>query len=67
MTREILRDRAGRPVGSITTERIASGIRKTLRDAGGHLLGRWESGTDETRDAAGHLVARGNQLLRLLR
>lgn len=67
MSREILRDPAGRPVGSITIERIASGTRETLRDASDRLLGRWESGADETRDAAGRLVARGNQLLRLLR
>ena len=53
MSRGILRDRAGRTIGSITTERIASGARETLLDAGDRLLGRWESGADETRDAAG--------------
>lgn len=47
MSCEILRERAGRPVGSVITERIASGTRETLRDAGDRLLGRWESGADE--------------------
>ena len=60
---EEIRDNQGRLIGVIHDV----GWRKELISASGTLLGVYNPGLNETIDAAGHLVGRGDQLMRLLR
>jgi hypothetical protein len=66
MTRETLRDSAGRIIGVLVHSRTAAGHKVVLRDHADRLLGTWDEGSGETRDAAGRRIGRGNLLLRLL-
>lgn len=58
-----LRDRNGRLIGRI---REISGGKLEGRDAGGRLKGTYDPRTNETRDATGRLIAKGNLLSTLI-
>jgi hypothetical protein len=60
MKRDI-RDNIGRLIGTIS-ERAG---RYEARDAGGRLKGTYDPRRDETRDAVGRLLSRGDTLSRL--
>jgi hypothetical protein len=64
MRREIVRNRAGRVLGSYEDNRVSDRI--DARDAGGRWLGFYDKRLDETRDATGRLLARGNVLPSLI-
>jgi hypothetical protein len=59
-----LRDRNGKLIGRI---REISGGKLEGRDASGRLKGTYDPRTNETRDAAGRLIGKGNQLSILVR
>lgn len=62
-TKEVIRDRQGKLLGEIRP--IGSG-RLEARDRSGKLLGRYDSKPNETRDAAGRLLTKGNTLSALI-
>ncbi len=62
MARQELRDRNGKLVGC--TEK--SGCRVEGRDVGGRLRGWYHSNANQTYDAGGRLVAKGNVLTALI-
>jgi hypothetical protein len=67
-SREVLRDRQGRVIGSLEHQRLTGKV--VARDARGRLVGTYDersgghSGT--TRDAYGRVIGRGNLLPALL-
>jgi hypothetical protein len=64
MPREIVRDRAGRVLGWYEDNRVSGRI--DVRDASGKWVGFYDKRLNETRDAAGHLLAKGNVLPSLI-
>jgi hypothetical protein len=64
MGREIFRNRSGRVLGWYEDNRVSGRI--DARDAGGRWLGYYDKRLDETRDATGRLLARGNILPSLI-
>jgi YD repeat-containing protein len=62
MSQQIIRDKSGRTIGTITT----SGTVSTIRDAAGRTKGTYDSKSDKTRDAAGRTVGSGNLITTLL-
>ncbi|ANY77304.1 hypothetical protein BB934_02925 [Microvirga ossetica] len=64
MPREVLRDPAGRVIGSYEDNAVSGRI--TARDASGRWLGYYDTRRDETRDAAGRFLAKGNVLASLI-
>jgi hypothetical protein len=62
MTRQELRDRNGRLVGTIKQV----GARLEGRDAHSRLKGTYDPKTNETRDAHGRVVGKGNLLANLI-
>jgi hypothetical protein len=60
MSREIVRDRAGKVLGWYEDNGVSGRI--NARDASGRWLGYYDKKLNETRDAAGRLIARGNVL-----
>lgn len=62
--REYIKDRAGRPLGSY--ERNDNARRIYLRDPSGRVLGYYDMNLNETRDAGGRMIARGNLLASLI-
>jgi len=64
MAREIVRDRAGRVLGWYESNGVSG--RVDARNAGGRWLGYYDKKLNETRDAAGRLIARGNVLPNLI-
>ncbi|WP_046861608.1 hypothetical protein [Microvirga massiliensis] len=60
MSREYVRDRTGWMLGSYEGNGISGRI--GARDAAGRRLGFYDERTDETRDATGRLIGRGNLL-----
>ena len=52
--------------GSLRAVIMSSGDREEIFDAYGSLLGVYRSATDETTDAYGSLVGRGNLLMTLI-
>ena len=63
MADQELRDRRGRLLGKI---RLSSTGRYEGRDVGGRIRGTYDPRTDETRDASGRVVGRGNMLPELV-
>ena len=63
MTKQLLRDRAGRLLGWIETD---SRGKQYLRDKAGRLLGWYDPALGSIYDRAGRLVGRSNILLTLL-
>lgn len=57
-TKQIIRDYAGRVLGSVETE---SNGNKIIRDFYGRILGRYDKRADVTRDLYGRVVAKGDQ------
>jgi hypothetical protein len=64
MSREIVRDRAGRVLGWYEDNGISG--RSNARDANGKWVGCYDKRLNETRDAAGRLLAKGNVLPSLI-
>jgi hypothetical protein len=64
MPREIIRDRAGRVLGWVESNNVSGRI--DARDVTGRWLGYFDQKLNETRDAAGRLIARGNVLPSLI-
>ena len=64
MPREYVRDRAGRTLGSYEDNGVSGRIE--ARDAAGRRLGYYDKRANETRDAAGRLIGKGNLLPALL-
>jgi len=62
MSQQIIRDKSGRTIGTITS----SGTVSTIRDAAGRTKGTYDSKSNTTRDAAGRTVGSGNLLTTLL-
>lgn len=62
--REYVRDRAGRTLGWYEDNGVSGKI--AVRDASGRWLASYDQRRDETRDAAGRLVGRGNLLASFL-
>ncbi|WP_230534165.1 hypothetical protein [Microvirga roseola] len=60
MPREYLRDPSGRVLGSLEDNSVSGRIE--ARDAAGRRLGYYDKKLNETRDAAGHLISKGNVL-----
>jgi hypothetical protein len=60
MSREIVRDRAGRVLGWYESNGVSGRI--DARDSAGRWLGYYDKKLNETRDAGGSLVAKGNVL-----
>lgn len=56
-TKQIIRDYAGRILGSVETE---SNGNKIIRDFYGKVLGRYDKRADVTRDFYGRVVAKGD-------
>ncbi len=63
--REVLRDHRGTIIGVVEYQRLTGKV--IARDARGVLLGIYDPRADETRDARGRVVARGNLLGALIR
>lgn len=59
MSDQVLRDRAGNRIGTIST--ASDGI-QTARDRAGNRLGTYDPRTNVTRDRAGNRVGDGNLL-----
>ena len=57
-TKQLIRDFAGRILGSVETEVNGN---KIVRDFYGRLLGKYDKRADVTRDKYGRIVARGDQ------
>ncbi|MFC5083581.1 hypothetical protein [Microvirga arabica] len=64
MPREIVRDRAGKVLGWYESNGVSSRI--DARDASGRWLGYYDKKLNETRNAAGRLLAKGNVLPSLI-
>jgi hypothetical protein len=64
MSREIVRDRAGKVLGWYEDNDVSGRI--NARDASGRWAGYYDKKLNETRDAAGRLIARGNVLPSLI-
>jgi hypothetical protein len=60
MSREIVRDRAGRVLGWYEDNGVSGRI--NALDASGRLAGYYDKKLNETRDAGGRLLAKGNVL-----
>ena len=58
MPREIVRDRAGRVLGWYEDNGVSGRI--NARDASGKWVGFYDKRLNETRDAAGRFLAKGN-------
>lgn len=63
MSKQELRNRTGRLIGTID---LQSTGKYEGRDATGKLKGTYDSKTNETRDARGQLVGKGNLLSSLI-
>lgn len=63
MSEQLLKDRNGSLIGKI---KILSSGKHELRDKNGGLKGFYDPKSNETRDAHGSLVAKGNLLTTLL-
>jgi hypothetical protein len=64
MSREIVRDRVGRVLGWYESNGVSGRI--DARDSAGRWLGYYDKKLNETRDAAGRLLAKGNVLPSLI-
>jgi hypothetical protein len=64
MSREIVRDRAGRVLGWYESNGVSGRI--DARNASGRWLGYFDQKLNETRDAGGRLLAKGNVLPSLI-
>jgi hypothetical protein len=64
MARELVRDRAGRLLGWYESNGVSGRI--DARDASGRWLGYYDKKLDETRDAGGRLLAKGNVVASLI-
>jgi hypothetical protein len=62
--REVLRDHRGTIIATVETQRLTGKI--VARDARGVLVGTYDPRSNETRDARGRVIARGNLLGALL-
>ena len=62
---ETLKDWSGRIIGYVETDTITGN--KILRDFYRKILGKYDKASDTTRDFYGRKVARGDQLLLLLK
>lgn len=62
--RETLKDWTGKIIGFVDRE---SNGKKTLRDFHGRILGTYDPSLNVTRDFYGRQVAKGDQLMTLLR
>jgi hypothetical protein len=58
--REVIRDHRGAIIGTMEPQRLTGKV--IARDARGVLLGIYDPRSNETRDARGRVVARGNLL-----
>ncbi|AWM86800.1 hypothetical protein [Microvirga sp. 17 mud 1-3] len=64
MPRENIRDRHGKLMGWFEDNGVSGRI--DARDASGRWLGYYDKRLDETRDASGRLLAKGNLLASLI-
>ena len=64
MKEETLKDWAGRVIGYVQTDNYGN---KILRDFYRKILGKYDKASNTTRDFYGRKVARGDQLLILLK
>ena len=64
MSREIVRDRAGKVLGWFEDNGISGRI--DARDSGGRWIGYYDKRLNETRDPGGRLLAKGNILPSLI-
>ncbi len=58
--REVLRDHRGTRIGTVEPQRLTGKL--VARDARGVLLGTYNPRLNETRDARGRVIGRGNLL-----
>jgi hypothetical protein len=58
--REVLRDHRGTIIGTIESQRLTGKV--VARDARGVLVGTYDPRLNETRDARGRVIGRGNLL-----
>ncbi len=58
--REVLRDHRGTIIGVVETQRLTGKV--VARDARGVLVGIYDTRLNETRDARGRVIGRGNLL-----
>jgi len=62
--KQLIRDYAGRILGSIETDHLGN---KVVRDFYGRITGRYIKSADLTRDQYGRVVARGDQCSMLIK
>ncbi len=63
MADQVLKDRAGRPIGRIST--ASNGV-QTIKDAKGRKKGTYDPKSNKTKDAKGRPAGTGNLLTSLL-
>lgn len=56
-TKQLIRDYAGRVLGSVETDNVGN---KLVRDLYGKVLGKYDKRADVTRDLYGRVVAKGD-------
>ena len=62
--REVLRDHRGTIIGTVESQRLTGKL--VARDARGVVVGSYDPRLNETRDARGRVIGRGNLLGGLL-
>jgi hypothetical protein len=63
MSKQELRDRSNRLIGTVTTR---SDSKHEGRDASGRLKGTYDPKNNETRDSSGRLIGKGDMLSSLI-